>query len=140
MDVITMIGFFAAGVSVVTMSMQTMVPLRIVGLASNVAFIFYGLMIWSLPVVVLHAVLFPINVYRLREMLKLIRNVEGSSFGDLSMDWLKPLRGARSLPARRFSTRATRPTGCTSSPAAASVSTPSILIFSPARWLARWAC
>jgi len=90
MDVITMIGFFAAGVSVVTMSMQTMVPLRLVGLGSNVTFIIDGLMIWSLPVVVLHAILLPINVFRLHEMLKLIREIESASEGDLSMDWLKP--------------------------------------------------
>jgi len=99
MDFATVLGFFAAGVSIATMSMRTMVPLRIVGICSNVIFITYGVLIWSLPLLALHAVLFPLNVYRLREMLKLIRDVRTASEGNLSMDWLRTYATERAIAA-----------------------------------------
>ncbi|MCB1495830.1 MAG: cyclic nucleotide-binding domain-containing protein [Bauldia sp.] len=99
MDYASLIGFFAAGVSIATMSMKTMVPLRIVGICSNITFVIYGLLIWSLPLLALHAVLLPLNVYRLREMLKLIRDVRTASEGSLSMDWLRAYATERAIVA-----------------------------------------
>ncbi len=99
MDFVTLIGFVAAGLVIATLSMRTMVPLRMIGIASNVAFITYGYYIGSLPTVVLHSVLFPLNVYRLHEMLKLVREVKAASRGDYSMDWLKPFMTKRAMQA-----------------------------------------
>ena len=99
MDFVTLIGFFAAGLVIATLSMRTMVPLRIIGIASNVAFVTYGFYFGSLPTVVLHTILFPLNVYRLHEMLKLIREVKAASRGDQSMDWLKPFMSKRAIKA-----------------------------------------
>ncbi|HSM19447.1 MAG TPA: hypothetical protein VK844_03655 [Hyphomicrobiales bacterium] len=73
MDYVTVIGFVAAGLVIATLSMKTMVPLRVIGLFSNVAFMTYGALLPSIPTLTLHAILFPLNIYRLREMLKLIR-------------------------------------------------------------------
>ena len=102
MDFVTIIGFIAAGLVIATLSMRTMVPLRIVGIASNVAFVTYGLYFDSLPTVLLHAILLPLNVYRLREMMKLIREVKAASRGDQSMDWLKPFMSKRTTKAGDF--------------------------------------
>lgn len=99
LDYITLIGFVAAGLVIATLSMRTMVPLRIIGIASNVAFVTYGLLFGSLPTVVLHAILFPLNIYRLYEMLKLLREVKAASRGDQSMDWLKPFMTKRDIRA-----------------------------------------
>ncbi len=99
MDFVTLIGFVAAGLVIATLSMRTMVPLRMIGIASNVAFVTYGYYIGSLPTVVLHSVLFPLNVYRLHEMLKLVREVKAASRGDYSMDWLKPFMTKRAMQA-----------------------------------------
>lgn len=99
MDYITLIGFVAAGLVIATLSMRTMVPLRIIGIASNMAFVTYGLLFGSLPTVVLHAILFPLNIYRLHEMLKLLREVKAASRGDQSMDWLKPFMTKRDIRA-----------------------------------------
>jgi hypothetical protein len=99
MDLTLLVGFVAAGLTVATLSMRTMVPLRATGIGANVAFITYGLMFGSLPTVVLHAILFPLNVYRLAEMLKLIKAVKTASAGDLSMDWLKPFMHKRAIAA-----------------------------------------
>lgn len=93
------IGFVAIGLVIASLSMRTMVPLRLVGIASNISFIGYGILIGSLPVVLLHAILFPLNIYRLREMLALLKKVKAAARGDLSMDWLKPFMHKRSVAA-----------------------------------------
>ena len=97
MDFVTMVGFLAAGLVIATLSMRTMIPLRIVGIVSNVAFVTYGALFGSVPTVVLHAILFPLNIYRLHEMLKLVKQVEEASKGDMSLDWLKPFMAERTI-------------------------------------------
>lgn len=76
-----------------------MIPLRMVGIASNVAFVTYGVLFGSIPTVVLHTVLLPLNIYRLYEMLRLIKQVEAASKGDMSLDWLKPFMTERAINA-----------------------------------------
>ncbi|HMA56095.1 MAG TPA: cyclic nucleotide-binding domain-containing protein [Pseudolabrys sp.] len=76
-----------------------MIPLRMVGIASNVAFVTYGILFGSIPTVVLHTVLLPLNIYRLYEMLRLIKQVEAASKGDMSLDWLKPFMTERAINA-----------------------------------------
>src|SRR4026208_780118 len=97
MNFVTMVGFVAAGLVIATLSMRTMIPLRIVGIGSNVAFVTYGARFGSVPTVVLHAILFPLNVYRLHEMLKLVKQVEAASKGDMYVDWLKPFMTERAI-------------------------------------------
>ena len=99
MDYVTVIGFVAAGLVIATLSMRTMVPLRVIGIASNFAFVTYGFLFGSYPTVVLHSILLPLNVYRLREMLNLIKQVKTASQGDLSMEWLKPFMSKRAINA-----------------------------------------
>lgn len=95
MTYVTMIGFVAAGLVIATLSMRTMIPLRLIGIASNVAFVTYGILFGSIPTVMLHSILFPLNIYRLYEMLRLIKQVEAASKGDMSLDWLKPFMSKR---------------------------------------------
>src|SRR6476646_5948935 len=97
MNYVTMIGFLAAGLVIATLSMRTIIPLRIVGLASNVAFVTYGALFGSIPTVILHAILFPLNIYRLHEMLKLVKQVEEATKGDMSLGWLKPFMSERAI-------------------------------------------
>jgi len=97
MNYVTVIGFVAAGLVIATLSMRTMVPLRVIGIASNFAFVTYGFLFGSYPTVVLHSILLPLNVYRLREMLNLIKQVKTASQGDLSMEWLKPFMSKRAI-------------------------------------------
>lgn len=97
MNYVTMIGFVAAGLVIATLSMRTMIPLRVIGLVSNVAFVTYGALFGSVPTVILHGILFPLNVYRLYEMLRLIKQVEEASKGDMSLAWLKPFMTERAI-------------------------------------------
>ena len=99
MNYVTAIGFVAAGLVIATLSMRTMVPLRIVGIASNCAFVTYGILFGSVPTVVLHTILLPLNIYRLREMFNLVKQVKVAAQGDMSMDWLKPFMSKRSIKA-----------------------------------------
>jgi CRP-like cAMP-binding protein len=46
---------------------------------------------------VLHSILFPLNIYRLYEMLRLIRQVEEATKGDMSLGWLKPFMSERAI-------------------------------------------
>ena len=70
-----MIGYLAAGLVFLTFYMKTMIPLRIVGLCSNVAFIAYAILDGLYPVLILHVILLPLKAFRLRQMLVLTRRV-----------------------------------------------------------------
>lgn len=58
-------GYIASLLVFLTFTMKDMVPLRVVALFSNVAFLAYGgaLQLW--PVIFLHGALIPINICRL---------------------------------------------------------------------------
>jgi CRP-like cAMP-binding protein len=66
------------------------VPLRVIGICGNIAFFTYGVLGGLYPVIILHAVLLPVNVYRLHQMLRLTRDVREAASGELNIDWLKP--------------------------------------------------
>lgn len=92
-------GYLAALLVFLTFYMKTMIPLRIVGICSNCAFIVYGYLGGLYPVLILHLVLLPLNGLRLREMLRLTKQVRGAARTDLKMDWLKPFTSARRIAA-----------------------------------------
>src|SRR5687767_15304742 len=89
------IGYAAAFLVFLTFSMKTMVPLRIVGITSNVFFIAYGYLNPAYPLLVLHLALLPLNIFRLRQILNLVKQIESATQGDLNMNWLKPFTTTR---------------------------------------------
>ncbi len=93
------LGYIAAFLVFMTFSMKTMIPLRIVGICSNVFFIAYGYLGHAYPLLVLHIALLPLNIFRLRQMLTLVRQVGDATKGDLNMDWLKPFTTSQSVRA-----------------------------------------
>ena len=62
------VGCLASGLVLLTFGMRTMAPMRLVAIASNLAFIAYGLLLEAPPIWVLHSVLLPLNVWRLLEL------------------------------------------------------------------------
>jgi CRP/FNR family transcriptional regulator, cyclic AMP receptor protein len=82
------VGYAAAFLVFITFYMKTMVPLRVLGIASNLFFIAYGYLAAAYPPLLLHLLLLPLNVFRLREMLRLARLVERASDRDLDIAWL----------------------------------------------------
>jgi hypothetical protein len=59
------LGYAASVLVLLAFSLRSLVALRSVAIASNVAFIAYAGAAHLLPVLALHAVLLPINVWRL---------------------------------------------------------------------------
>jgi CRP/FNR family cyclic AMP-dependent transcriptional regulator len=47
------------------------------------------------PVLILHAILLPLNSYRLREMLRLVKSIRNAAFGDMQTEWLRPFMARR---------------------------------------------
>src|SRR5262245_30639634 len=93
-------GYLAAALVFITFYMKTMVPLRIIGLCSNVAFIIYASLAGLYPVLLLHLVLLPLNVLRLRQMLQLTQQVRGAVHGEHNvLEWLKPYGSIRRVEA-----------------------------------------
>lgn len=77
---------------------KTMVPLRWLAVGSNVGFIACGALLPSLPMLALHMVLLPINVFRAAEMARLSRRVNtAASNRDSSGLWLRPYMKRRRL-------------------------------------------
>src|SRR5207253_173093 len=72
-------AFIAAGFSIVTYYMKTMVPLRIVDIIASFFFLAYGYFYPSYSTLVLYLGILPINLYRLIEIRRLIRQVGDSA-------------------------------------------------------------
>ena len=88
----------ASGLTVVSTFLKTMIPLRWLAVGSNIGFFFYGLLYPSLPMMALHAVLLPINIYRAVEMIRLTRRVTNAAARrDNSGVWLKPYMKSKEL-------------------------------------------
>lgn len=90
MDFAEVLGYLASLLVFATFYMKTMVPLRVVALASNVVFVSYGVAEGLYPVIVLHATLLPLNLFRLVQFKRLVRKVEEAASGDLDIKVLLP--------------------------------------------------
>ncbi|HEU5017939.1 MAG TPA: hypothetical protein VFT69_08190 [Pseudolabrys sp.] len=63
-------AWLASALVLATFSMKRMIPLRLIGISSNVGFFTYAMWLHLTPVIVLHGLLFPINVFRLWQCLR----------------------------------------------------------------------
>lgn len=62
------VGFLASGLVVAAFCMEDIVFLRLVALMSNVSFLIYGIGLGLAPVWLPHAILLPVNVWRLSQV------------------------------------------------------------------------
>ena len=85
--------------TVVQYWMRTMIPLRLVGISTNVLFLIYSSLGNIYPTLILNCIVLPLNLYRLHEMYELIRRVRLSSRSDLDMTWLHPFMTRRKVKA-----------------------------------------
>lgn len=91
------LGYLASGLVFTSFCMKTMIPLRLMAIGSNLAFMAYGLALELHPIFALHAVLLPMNVWRLTELRRMIQQARAAADSDLSLDWLLPY-----MTRRRF--------------------------------------
>ena len=90
METNLMLGYLAATLMFSTFFMRLMIPLRAVAMTSNVIYIFYGVMAGLPPMILLHALLLPLNGVRLLQMYRLTKQIKGAADGDLNINWLLP--------------------------------------------------
>lgn len=93
------IGYLASALVFATFYMSTMRLLRTVAILSNLAFILYGYLVGAMPILVLHSVLLPLNVWRLYQTTQLMNSLREATRGNLGVDWLVPHMTPRSYPA-----------------------------------------
>ena len=92
-------SLFASVFVVATLSMRTMIPLRVFGILTNVVLIASSIPTHNYATGALQTVLLVLNSYRLHQMLQLVREVKKSVNSDLSMEWLKPFMAERQCAA-----------------------------------------
>lgn len=88
LSLIDALGYAASGLTLATFAQRAMLPMRIMAIGANFCFIGYGAMGWFMPVLVLHIILLPINLVRLRTL------VHESKPG-----WIQPNEKAPDAPA-----------------------------------------
>jgi len=88
-------GVLGAIFYVASISMKTVIPLRIAGIASAVFFLLFGFLAHSITTIFLYVILVPLNSLRLYQMLELVKKVRVAAGGNLSMDWLEPFMTKR---------------------------------------------
>jgi CRP-like cAMP-binding protein len=89
------LGIIGGLCTVASMSMKTVIPLRIAAIASALFFLLSGVFSRSVPAIFLYGMLLPLNSYRLFQMMDLIKKVRAAASSDLSMDWLQPFMTRR---------------------------------------------
>jgi ABC-type multidrug transport system fused ATPase/permease subunit len=75
---------------VATLLTQTMVPLRVANMIGSALFAVFGALTGTITTFLLYLLMVPINAYRLRQMLVLVKKARSATEGDTSMEWLKP--------------------------------------------------
>ncbi len=90
----------AALLVIVSAFVKTMIPLRWLAVASNVGFIVYGFTHPMPLMVALHAVLLPVNLWRVWQMIQLTRRVAASTADAQQLEvWLRPYMRSRRYKA-----------------------------------------
>lgn len=84
------IGFVGVGLSLLSFSMRNMQALRQLAIASNVAFIVFGLLESQLPTIVSAGLLLPLNTWRLFQIKRLVRDIENAKADTPVAEWLLP--------------------------------------------------
>jgi len=83
------VGYLASMLVLAAFGAKEMIPLRMIALASNVAFLAYGLALGLPPVWLLHALLLPLNGWRLWEATRGARATRSRAHEDATA-WAEP--------------------------------------------------
>lgn len=96
------IGYLAAAANVFVFVSNTMIPLRIAAILANALFAAYFFLKGYYPLFALNAFMAPINIFRLRQMQSLIRDMRSAtsaaSGGEFDYEWLRPYMKHLALP------------------------------------------
>lgn len=98
-DAVLILGWIEAFTAIGAAYTKRMIPLRYSAMINNGLGILLGLGVGSASVIFKHAVNFPLNFARLREMRRLIAKVKEANETDLNIEWLKPFMHPRTESA-----------------------------------------
>lgn len=94
-----LIGVAAAAASLYAAHSKTIIPLRVAAIVANLLAMIYSLTHGTYPTFMLNAALLPLNAWRLRSMLGLIRDIDAATRSDMNVDWLLPYTRPRHFKA-----------------------------------------
>jgi hypothetical protein len=83
-------GYIASALVFLTFCMKTLLPLRVIAIASNLAFVVYGIGAELLPILILHCALLPLNIWRTVQYVREIRQIRQSARGQPKIETLLP--------------------------------------------------
>ena len=95
--IMQIVAWIASALVFLAFFMKTIIPLRVVAIASNVVFIsyallgvYYGIFEKVFPIFVLHMALLPLNILRLYQIKQLIKKIREASAAEDSVEYLIP--------------------------------------------------
>jgi len=99
MDLGNVLGMLGVFFCLASFAMKNMLSLRVLALAGNVFFIAYGYVESLLPSIALNAVLLPLNVARLWEIIRLSKEIARATRDSPVSEWLLPHMRSRPFKA-----------------------------------------
>jgi len=96
---VDVLGYLASCLVLLTFCMRTMMPLRLTAISSNVLFALFGYFAHIYPIMVLHLILFPVNIMRLVQIQRLVRSASPAQLDGFSLVSLLPFMSRRDLLA-----------------------------------------
>ncbi len=96
---VELLGYIASLLVFLTFCMKTLVWLRVIAIASNVVFIAYGIGASLYPILILHVVLLPLNLFRLWQHVDLIDRVKMAAREDATAEALLPFMQSLNVEA-----------------------------------------
>jgi len=96
-DWITLSSYIASALVFAAFFMKAIIPLRSFAIASNIFFIVYALGDGNHAILILHAALFPLNIIRMFQHVRLARNVREAAEGDPQIEKLLPFMVHREI-------------------------------------------
>ena len=91
MESIEIIGWIAVVATIATYAMRTMLPLRVLALASNLFFLIYSALEAIYPTMVINGLLLPINLYRIYDIYRTTRLMKNVRPDEKAFEWLRSL-------------------------------------------------
>jgi len=94
-----LIGVAAAAATLYAAQSKTIIPLRAAAIAANIFAMVYSFLHGTYPTFMLNAALLPLNAWRLRAMVNLIRDTDLATKGDMNVAWLLPYTRPKNFKA-----------------------------------------
>ena len=99
LEVLPYLGWAGMALTLISTFSRTMIPLRGFAAASNIFAIVAAGAAGYWPNMAQNAVQLPLNLYRLRQMTRLIADISGVPETNVNEDWLTPFADSRDLTA-----------------------------------------